>query len=312
MIVHFGLDNLRAEWKSSTVCVGTFDGVHLGHQALVRETVRRAQENEQPSIVVTFDRHPRATLVPTNCPPAIGTLEQNVILLRKQGLSLCLIMPFDESLSLWPAERFFKEALLDGLKAERVVVGHDFAFGYQRHGDHDFLRSRIETHVVDPVVVDDVRVSSSIIRESVLRGDLSRANQLLGRRFALAGLVVTGQKLGRTIGYPTLNIARSMNTLIPPFGVYAGQCQTPEGSFVAAISIGTRQVVQGTDPTVEAYLLDYPGASLYGCPVELKFESFIRPQMDFGSLALLTNQIHRDVEQIRSLMKKVQVSANNF
>lgn len=302
MLVHFGIDNLVAEWTSSTVCIGTFDGVHLGHRSLLTHAVLHAREHEEPSIVLTFDRHPAAVLKPDSCPPAIGTLEQNVIRLRESGMSGCVIMPFDVELSQWSAERFFEEVIVRALKGRRVVVGHDFAFGHQRRGTHAFLQDRIETHVVEPFLVDGKRVSSSHVRALVSDGRVDEVGGFLGRCFSLVGVVVQGQKLGRTLGYPTLNLARSMETVVPADGVYACRCVTPLGEYGAAVSIGMRPAVDGKHRTIEAYLLDYPGESLYGARVELTFVRRLRGEWDFPSLDALVEQIGRDVEATRETL----------
>lgn len=304
MLVHFGVDNLAVEWTASTSCIGTFDGVHRGHQHVLNRAVELARSHEQPSVVVTFDRHPLAVLAPDRCPPAIGTLEQNVIALRQLGLSACVIMPFDRALATESAESFFQRVLLEGIRAERVVVGHDFAFGFKRQGDHEFLKSRIETHVVNEFKQSGTRVSSTEIRASVAEGDVENAQRLLGRPFSLAGVVVAGQKLGRTIGFPTINLARSMKTVVPKDGVYACRCFSSKGQFEAAASIGIRPTVGGTHRTIEAYLLDYPGDSLYGERVEIQFLHRLRDELKFDSLPLLVSQMNADVELARKLISE--------
>lgn len=302
MLVHFGQDNLDAQWTHATVVVGTFDGVHLGHRALVSRAVSLAKTHEEPCVVVTFDRHPRALLDPTNCPPALGTLEQNVIALRQAGASVCLIQPFTKEFAQRSAESFLEDLLKGGLKASRIVVGHDFAFGRGREGTPQWLENRIETHVLEPVMVGEVRISSTEIRRRISIGEVGRVPELLGRPFALAGVVVPGQKLGRTLGFPTINLARSSQTVVPSDGVYAGHAHTPTGSFGAAISVGMRPTVAGTDRTIEAFLLDYPGDSLYGAPVQLEYHQWIRPELAFNSLTELTDHMALDVQKCREIL----------
>ncbi len=304
MIVHFGIDNLAAEWNSATLCVGTFDGVHRGHRAVVSEAVALARQHSEPCVIVTFDRHPAAILRPDHCPPALGTLEQNVIALRATGASSCVIMPFDHELSQWSAERFFDEVMVGALRASRVVVGHDFAFGNERVGTPEWLKSRLETNVVAPFQVAGQRVSSSLIREHVLAGRVEEAAGLLGRPFALAGVVVRGHQLGRTLGYPTVNLARTMRTAVPADGVYACRVRVESRWYDAAASIGMRPAVQGTSRTIEAYLLDYPGDTIYGAPIEMSFLRKIREERNFDSLEALIDQMSRDVDLIRQLLSK--------
>lgn len=304
MIVHFGLDNLRVEWSSATLCIGTFDGVHLGHRAVVHQAVEQARGNREPCIIVTFDRHPAAILRPEKCPEALGTLEQNVIALRALGASACLIMPFNAELSRWSAERFYETVMVQGLRASRIVVGHDFAFGHQRHGTPEWLAERVETHVVPPFTIGGQRVSSSAIRTAVAEGRVEDASALLGRPYGLAGVVVKGQQLGRTLGYPTVNIARTMRTVTPADGVYACRVRLASGVFDAAASIGFRPAVGGTARTVEAFLLDYPGEEVYGQSLEIEFLARIREERNFDSLDALKVQMADDVERIREVCAK--------
>ena len=301
MLVHFGLDNLAVEWESSWVCIGTFDGVHLGHQQLIHQTVREARDVECASVVLTFDRHPLSILNPENAPPAIGTLEQNVILLREQGVSACVILPFDEKLVHVTADHFLKEIMMGMLKAKGVVVGHDFAFGHKRQGTGAWLASQISTHVVEPFLIDGARVSSTVIRNAISEGNVSSARKYLGRPFRLAGVVVPGKKVGRTIGYPTANLARSSKTCVPANGIYAGRCKTKFGWFAAAISVGSNPTVGGIKRTVEAYLLDYPGESLYSDPIEIEFLERIRGEEKFDSVEKLVEKIDDDVSKIRMI-----------
>lgn len=301
MIVHFGVENIVAEWPSSTVVIGTFDGVHLGHRYLVERAVAMARERFQPCVIVTFDRHPLSVLAPDRVPPALGTLEQNVIALRTCGASAGVILAFDAVLSRTSATQFFDQILKQALKADQVVVGHDFAFGHQREGTPEWLSSRVETHVMDQFFVEGQRVSSSLIRDLISDGDVERAAVFLGRPFALAGVVIKGQQLGRTLGFPTVNLARASASVLPPDGVYAGYCKTPLGTFTAGISIGTRPAVQGTHRTIEAYLLDYPGESLYSAPIQMFFCKRLRGEENFPSLEALKEQMALDIQAVRDL-----------
>ncbi|MBL8059510.1 MAG: riboflavin biosynthesis protein RibF [Chthonomonas sp.] len=299
MLVHFGIENIHPEWKSSTVVVGTFDGVHLGHRALISRTTDEAKKREQPAVIVTFDRHPATILAPTKVPPQIGTLEQNVINMRQAGASVCVILPFDRALSQVSAQRFLDEILKGCLRANQIVMGDDFAFGHGREGTPQWLAERIETAVVPKILLNGKRVSSSLIRQSVAEGKVEQAAEFLGRPFSIAGVVVSGHKRGREIGYPTLNLARSTRGLVPAEGVYAGSCRTPIGTFRAAISVGRNETFGENPQTIEAFLLDYPGDEIYGAPVELSFELFVREQSKFENLDDLKSQMARDVELSR-------------
>ena len=305
MLVHFGIDLIRPEWEDSVVCIGTFDGVHYGHRALISRAVELARESQTVSALVTFDRHPAATLAPERTPTSLGTLEQNVQLFRSLGVSICVILPFDRAMSQTPAEEFLQRILIDKLRAKQLVVGHDFAMGKDRQGDSEWLKSRIGTEILQPVTLDGVRVSSSEIREAVRDGHVDRAARLLTRPYALRGIVVRGLQLGRTLGFPTINLARSGDQTVPGDGVYAGRTVTPHGTFLAAINVGVRPVLGGMPRIVEAYLLDYPGDDLYGAPVEIQFVDRIRDEEPLPDLVELQKRIALDVEEVR---KRVTLS----
>ncbi len=298
MLVHFGTDLIDAEWDAADVCVGTFDGVHLGHQEVILTAVRRAQSAERPCVLVTFDRHPAAVLAPHKKPPAVATLEQNLSVFRSHGVPVCVVLHFDEALASVTAQRFLDEILVGRLRATEAVVGHDFAMGKGREGTAEWLSGHIQTTVVPAFQVGGRRVSSSEIRKAVSEGDVETAASLLGRPFAIQGVVVPGQKLGRQIGFPTINLARSADQVSPADGIYAALCRTPFGTFKAAVSHGVRPAVSGTKRTLEAYLLDYPGRSLYGQTVELMLHKRLREERDFPSIDDLRVQIARDVEQV--------------
>lgn len=301
MQVHFGLELLNAEWPSSVVCVGTFDGVHLGHQAVIGRATSLAAKHELPCIVVTFDRHPAHVLAPDRCPKAIASLGENLDQFARIGVGVAVVLPFTKELSQTNAQSFFDDALVGCMKATRLVVGHDFAFGKGREGTPEWLQARIETEVVPPFELHGSRVSSSAVRNAVGEGDIEEATRLLGRPFAVSGIVVAGQRLGRTLGYPTANLARSFDQVMPADGIYAGYATTPHGTFRAAVSIGMRPAVGGKDRTIEAYLLDYPGHELYGRNISVALHRRIREERNFDSLDALKEQIARDVAVVASL-----------
>ncbi|MCA0360292.1 MAG: bifunctional riboflavin kinase/FAD synthetase [Armatimonadetes bacterium] len=299
MLVHFGVDLLHPEWQEAVVCIGTFDSVHRGHRALIERSVAIAAEERVPSVVVTFDRHPAATLAPEKCPPAIATLEQNVWRMREAGASVCVILAFDHHLAEMTATDFLNHILINKLRAKQLVVGHDFALGKGREGTTDWLAQHLPTEVLEPVTHQGERVSSSAIRRAIAEGRVADAAEIHGRPYSVRGVVVKGQQLGRTIGFPTLNIARSSAQIVPQDGVYAGVAHTRTGKFAAAISVGMRPVVQGKARTIEAYLLDYPGDELYGQTVEVGFHHHLRDEWSFPSLEELKVQIERDVAETR-------------
>jgi riboflavin kinase/FMN adenylyltransferase len=296
MQLHFGTELLLAEWPAAVVCVGTFDGVHLGHREVIRTAVADAREKELPCVLVTFDRHPAAVLAPDRCPKAIASMPENLAEFEKLGVAVAVVLAFDAALSRMSADRFLNEVLVSAVRARELVVGHDFAMGNGREGTTDWLQTRIPTKVVPPFSVQGERVSSSLIRTAVAEGNMEVAAQLLGRPFAVPGVVIGGQKLGRELGFPTANLARSFDQIAPSNGVYAALVVTPFGTYRSAVSIGTRPAVGGRERTIEAYLIEYSGDSLYGMPIEIQLISRLRDELNFHGLEALIAQIRIDVE----------------
>lgn len=303
MLIHFGTEQLQPDWLGSVVCVGTFDGVHLGHRELIKRTVERAKAEECASVVLTFDRHPASVLAPDRVPPSLLNLGMNLRAMGDLGVTCAVVLPFDKDLVERSAQEFFNAIFCEKLKAKQVVVGHDFAFGKGREGNGDWLGQRIETEIVPPFLVNGERVSSTAIRTLVANGDVEMAQTFLGRRFSIEGVVVGGKKLGRQLGFPTLNLARSGNQVLPKDGVYAASARTPFGEFLAAVSIGFRPSVGGESRTVEAYLLDYPSENLYGATVELEFTARVRDEAKYDSLEELKSAILDDVGRVRELLR---------
>ncbi len=304
MTVSFGLGALRAEWVRAVVCVGTFDGVHRGHQAVIGEAARQASAAELPLVLATFDRHPAAILKPDRCPKALAPLEENLREFAALGVSAAVVLPFDAAMAAMSADAFLEEVLRDSFRADRLVVGHDFAMGRGREGTAEWLAARLPTTVVAPFEMDGERVSSSAIRRAVATGDMTTAAHLLGRPFTLTGVVVGGQRLGRTLGYPTANLARTIDGALPDDGVYAAWFEGPSGRFPAALAIGTRPAVGGGPRSIEAYLMDYDGASLYGAACRIEVVARIRGEWNFPSLDALVERMGKDVEEIREALRK--------
>ena len=302
MQVHFGVELVKPEWKRAVVCIGTFDGVHLGHQQVIKTAVNRAKELEIPVIVVTFDRHPAFILNPSKAPKAIASLKMNLEQLQVHGVGLSVVVAFNAWLSRMSAQEFLQTILIEKLKATCLVVGHDFAMGNGREGNTEWLQNHLETIIVPPFEVDGQRVSSSAIRKAIVSGELDVANAQLGRGFEVQGFVEHGQKLGRELGFPTANIARSFDQVMPRDGVYASWLFVDGKRYQCALAIGTRPAVGGKDRTIEAHLLDYPGHSLYGQHVRLRLETYLRPEVDFASTEALKGQMSKDVESVRAML----------
>lgn len=296
--VHFGTECLHAEWPGAVACVGTFDGVHLGHQAVIKAAVRQGAVTKQPCVLVTFDRHPAATLAPAKAPQIIASLDENLRLIEGLGVSVAVVLAFDRALGETRAQDFFDNLLVGKLKAKSVVVGYDFAFGKGREGTPDWLRERIDTLIIPPYELDGKRVSSSAIRQAVVEGRFEDVIRWLGRPFELPGIVVPGLQLGRKLGFPTINLARSFEQVMPADGIYAGTCEVNSKSYKAAISIGFRPTVDAAHRTIEAFLLDYHGEDLYGHSVRLFLERRLRSEEKFATLDELRRQVAEDVRRV--------------
>lgn len=302
MHVVFGLRSAAESWPASTVCIGVFDGVHLGHQRVIAEAISNAKQTERPCVVLTFDRHPAAFLRPDQCPPIILPLGQKLRRLEAIGVDTAVVVPFDAELASQSPEQFLQSCLVEKIHAKAVVVGHDFRFGKDRMGSGEWLATRIETIIVGPHEIDGVRVSSSQIRKAISVGDVAAARKLLGEDFSLAGIVVPGNKFGRTIGIPTANLALLETQAIPALGIYAGWASTDAGRFPAAISVGNRPTIEGAGFAIEAHLIGFSGEELYGRDLLLSLTERLRDEERFESVNDMAAQMREDVRAVESLV----------
>lgn len=299
--------------RGVVLTIGNFDGVHLGHQALVKTARKLAAEMGVEAGALTFWPHPARILAPTRAPPLICSRERRRELLADAGLDFVIEQPFDSGFaSLTPDE--FTRTLLDDLGVRGIVVGYDFTYGKARGGNVETLRAacgergaRLE--VVEPVAVDGLTVSSTKIREFVLGGNVEEARTLLGRPFELEGTVVKGAGRGRTIGVPTANID-SHTELVPAIGVYATTVLLPDGTTAAgACNVGLNPTfrpeggkgLSANAVSVEVHVLDYEG-DLYGSFLRLSFIRNLRPERRFKDVDSLVAQIRADIEETRQVV----------
>ena len=296
------------EFTASVVTVGKFDGVHLGHRAVISQLVTVARAQEMPAVAVTFDRNPLALLRPEICPPNLISIEQKLELLSETGLDAVLIVPFDARLAALPPAEFIKEFLVDSLHAATVLVGQDFRFGAGGVGTVETLRLLGVGFGFTVTLIDDVmpdgqhRVSSTRIRGLLHEGDVARAGELLGHIPTVRGVVVHGAKRGRELGFPTANLSPESQGLIPADGVYAGWFIDGSVRYPAAISVGSNPTFDGVRPKqVEAYLLDQD-LDLYGHNVDVEFVARIRGMVKYEGVAPLIAQMADDVMQVRGLL----------
>jgi len=297
--------------NDSLVTIGVFDGVHLGHQRLVRDLVERARAARQQAIAVTFFPHPDKVLDQTSERYYLTTPDKRADLLLAQRLDSVITLAFDESIRQLSASAFV-DRLVNSLRMRELWVGADFALGFQREGDVEFLRAQgtargFAVNAVELVSADDQRnlISSSRIRACLRQGDVERARGMLGRAYALEGTVVAGDGRGRSIGVPTANLAVWGEQLMPANGVYAAWVTLGDGSYMAATNIGQRPTFAGDKVTIEAHLLDFSG-DIYGEKAELRFEQRLRAEQRFDGLEELVAQIDNDIAATRRLLGDVR------
>ena len=297
-----GLPPVPPDARPSAVALGVFDGVHLGHRAILGTAVTHAREAGTPAVACTFDPHPTEILQPGRAPLAITTLEERLALIEECGLDATVVLPFTRALAAMEPEAFVKDVLLTRLGASEIVVGFNHRFGRGARGDVAMLGSLGErlgfrTHIAEPLMVEGVAVSSTEIRAALQRGDLDSAARLLGRRYTLRGTVGHGAERGRTLGFPTANLMPARPVLVAP-GVYASMAEVGGSKERAVVNVGVRPTFGEAALTVEAYLLDFSG-NIYGQTMVLTFISRIREERRFPSVDALKTQIEADAEEAR-------------
>lgn len=287
------------------IALGFFDGVHLGHQALLAECVRLAAAQDADAAAITFDRHPQS-LYCTRFPPLISTLAERQRLLGKYGMDQVIVLPVTAQVMNQPWQEFLESLVNQG--AAGFVCGHDFRFGHRGEGTTqmlaDFCRQRQLPWVILPEqTMDGVRISSSHIRQQLETGDMATAVKFLGHPYALTGTVVHGKKIGRTLGIPTANLILPQDLAIPKFGVYACRALIDGLAYPAVTNIGTRPTVSGHGITVEPWILDFDG-DLYDRQITLEFYYFLRPEMKFPDLEALQREIRENARQTRVYLEE--------
>jgi riboflavin kinase/FMN adenylyltransferase len=303
------LDSLAsASQGPSVVTLGNFDGVHLGHQALVAEVVDGARAGGSAAVVLTFDPHPARVLSPGTAKSALMTLDQKAEVLGALGVDRLAVLPFTESVAQLSAEAFARLVLREGLGTVRVVVGQDFRFGRARAGNVETLARLGESlgfgiTIAPPVLQDGIVISSSRVRDCLAGGEVARARSLLGRPFYVDGAIVTGEGRGRTLGFPTANVAPRNETL-PRLGVYACRVRLGDGGtfWPAVANLGRRPTFGGSEAILEAHLLDFDG-DLYGSEARVQFVEWLRPEKAFAGPLPLLEQIRSDIAASRRVLE---------
>ena len=284
--------------------IGVFDGVHLGHQQIIRQTIADARQHDAIAVVLTFDCHPNVVVAPAHVPPLIYSLPQKIRGIASLGTDTLLLISFDKPFSEQTGEGFVRDLALKLGKIHSICVGADFVFGHKRSGNVALLKKLgVElgfiVHGLAAVSLDGQPVSSTRIREIIRAGDFDAASQMLGRPYAISGQVIKGDQLGRQLGFPTANLDVK-GLVLPPNGVYAGRTTVQNQSYHVALNIGLRPTVAAMpELRVEAYLLDFHD-DLYGTELEIEIGTKLRDELKFGSAADLKEQITRDVAAVRA------------
>lgn len=314
MLIFRGIPQRAAQ--STVLTIGNFDGVHLGHEAVLARLVAHARRVVLPAAVMTFEPHPREFFAPASAPPRLTSLREKLRLLQAAGVDRTYICRFDARFAALTAEDFVERLLVRGLGVRHLIIGDDFRFGSGRMGDFELLRRagvehRFGLEAMETISVAGERVSSSAVREALQEADLAHADRLLGRPYSIAGRVIHGRRLGRELGFHTANIQLKRNRLALT-GVFAVRVEGtgPEPRNGVA-NLGMRPTVDSAlGPTLEVHLFDFDG-DLYRAHLNVEFLARLRNQMKFDSLPALALQIERDVAQARAYFKSPAAAAAN-
>lgn len=301
-----GFGPCRQTGRGCIVAIGNFDGLHLGHQAIVARIREAGRALRLPAAVVTFEPHPREYFAPETAPARLMRLRDKAAMLAALGIDALRVLRFDAALAALDAGAFVERVLVGAMGAKRIVIGEDFRFGQGRGGDVAMLRRAgarhgFEVETPAPTIAGGARVSSTRVRDALATGALDEATALLGRPYRMSGRVIAGERLGRTLGFPTANM-RTLRRVSPVAGIFAVRVQgagRPELPGVA--SVGTRPTVGGTDWLFEAHLFDFEG-DLYGRRLDVDFVARLRDEVRFRDLEAMTIQMHHDARRARELL----------
>ncbi|MEU3208509.1 bifunctional riboflavin kinase/FAD synthetase [Streptomyces cyaneofuscatus] len=306
-----GLEDIPQDWGRSVVTIGSYDGVHRGHQLIIGRAVERARELGVPAVVVTFDPHPSEVVRPGSHPPLLAPHHRRAELMAELGVDAVLILPFTAEFSKLSPADFIVKVLVDKLHAKAVIEGPNFRFGHKAAGNVALLTELGATYdytveVIDLFVTGEAGggqpFSSTLTRRLVSEGDVAGAAEILGRPHRVEGIVVRGAQRGRELGFPTANVETLPHTAIPADGVYAGWLEVAGESMPAAISVGTNPQFDGTERTVEAYAIDRVGLDLYGLHVAVGFLAYVRGMLKFDTIDDLLVAMAGDVKRCSELI----------
>ena len=288
------------------LAIGVFDGVHLGHQAVISTSTSHAGSADGTPVVITFDPHPLKVLRPRNAPHLLTATQHKIALIRDLGVEHLLVINFDKKFAATPPENFIEQLVTHARPLREICVGHEWSFGKDRRGNLDLLKklgAQFDFDVVGipPVKVNGAVVSSTAIRQAVEKGNFAKAAAMLGRDYTILGTVKAGDKLGKKLGYPTANLS-AHSEQFPPNGVYLVEARIQGVFYHGVVNLGYRPTISSgkSERVLEIYLLDFD-RDIYGENVEVRFVRYLRPERKFDSLEALVGQIELDVRQAREL-----------
>ena len=305
MQIYYDLEAPSELFQESIITVGVFDGLHIGHQAVIQKVLTQAKKFKLASLVLTFDPPPLAFLAPERCPPSLTTLPKKVEILEQLGVDAVLFARFDAYLQQMSPDTFVRQVLLQRLHAKQVIIGYDWQFGKGRSGNAEALkqlgdRYQFDVMIVGPVRVHGKPVHSTRVREAIAANRLDLASELLGRRYSIMGEVIKGEGRGRQIGFPTANIDTG-NQMLPPSGVYAVRVKVEGRMFDGVLNMGHRPTFNGQKFQIESYLFDFE-QMIYGKEIEIFFIEKIRAERKFPNLEMLMDQIKQDVATAKVIL----------
>lgn len=300
MIIIKSINDIDNIYKS-VVTIGNFDGVHKGHQVLIKEAVQFANKRNIKSVVFTFDNHP-ANYFEKKHVKSIITNNEKINRIKSLGVDILVIIPFDIYMTKISPIEFIKGILIDKLGARKIIVGHDFTFARRKEGNTKLLKEMsskygFELEIVNPIKVNDIRVSSTYIRQLVAEGSVDKVNKYLGYHCEIKGNVIKGKQLGRTIGFPTANIEINDDLLIPNNGIYATKVYVHNAVYYGATNIGYNPTVNGDKLSIETNILEFD-EDIYGQVIKIEFLERIRDEKKFNSLEELKAQLKKDTDYV--------------
>ena len=301
----FELENIPQN-EGFVITQGTFDGVHLGHQHVLKQVVNIAKEYKKPSLLITFYPHPRLVINPNDSTiKMLSSIEEKAKIILEMGINYVLVLSFTHEISQYTPEKFVHDILVSKLNVQCMVVGYDHRFGKNRSGGFSELtefakKFNFKVKEINASEIDEIAVSSTRIRKAIASGNLKEANELLGKPYRLTGIVVEGQKIGRQLGFPTANLMiDEPHKLIPPNGVYLGYAIIQNIKYKIMLNIGVRPTVDGKSQTIEAHIIDF-NENIYNQKLTIYLVQFLREELRFNGLEALKIQLQKDESITRS------------